>query len=66
MDNVFAVVDDYFARLRRDGRAVATTLASFAGATLLGFVRAWRDSWEYWTTTIRDTDRIGNATIVRR
>ncbi|HMZ14649.1 MAG: glycosyltransferase 87 family protein [Mycobacterium sp.] len=52
----------YFA-VRRDGRAVAVALASFAGATLLGFLLAWRDSWEYWTTTIRDTDRIGNATL---
>lgn len=52
----------YFA-VRRDGRAAVTALASFAGATLLGFLLAWRDSWEYWTTTIRDTDRIGNATL---
>lgn len=49
--------------VRRDGRAVATTLASFVGATFLGFLLAWRDSLEYWTTTIRDTDRIGNATL---
>ncbi len=49
--------------LRRDGRAVATALGSFAGATLVGFLLARRDSWEYWTTTIRDTDRIGNATL---
>ncbi|MFN8225171.1 MAG: glycosyltransferase 87 family protein [Mycobacterium sp.] len=49
--------------VRRDGRAVATTLVSFAGATFVGFLLAWRDSLEYWTTTIRDTDRIGNATL---
>ena len=49
--------------VRRDGRAVLTALMSFAGATVLGFVLAWRDSWEYWTTTIRDTDRIGTATL---
>ena len=49
--------------VRRDGRAVLTALASFVGATLVGFALAWRDSWEYWTTTIRDTDRIGTATL---
>lgn len=52
----------YFA-LRRDGRAVATALGTFAGVTLIGFVLAWHDSWEYWTTTIRDPDRIGDATL---
>jgi alpha-1,2-mannosyltransferase len=49
--------------LRRDRRAVLTALASFVGATLLGCVLAWRDSLEYWTTTVRDTDRIGTATL---
>jgi alpha-1,2-mannosyltransferase len=49
--------------VRRDGRAVLTALVSFVGATVVGFVLAWRDSWEYWTTTIRDTDRIGTATL---
>jgi alpha-1,2-mannosyltransferase len=49
--------------VRRDGRAVLTALVSFVGATLLGFVLAWRDSWEYWTRTIRDTDRIGTVTL---
>jgi alpha-1,2-mannosyltransferase len=50
----------YFA-LRRDGRAALTAVASFAGATLLGFALAWRDSLEYWTTTVRDTGRIGSV-----
>jgi alpha-1,2-mannosyltransferase len=49
--------------LRRDVRAVLVALASFAGATLLGFVLAWRDSLEYWSTTVRHTDRIGDATL---
>ncbi|MGI9124334.1 MAG: glycosyltransferase 87 family protein [Mycobacterium sp.] len=49
--------------LRRDLRAVITAGASFAVATLLGFVLAWQDSREYWTTTIRNTDRIGDATL---
>jgi alpha-1,2-mannosyltransferase len=49
--------------LRRDGRAALTALGSFAAATLAGFVLAWADSWEYWTNTVRNTDRIGAATL---
>lgn len=49
--------------LRRDGRAVLTAAASFLVATVAGFVLAWRDSWEYWSYTISDTDRIGTATL---
>jgi alpha-1,2-mannosyltransferase len=49
--------------LRRDRRAVITTLASVAAATLAGFVLAWQDSWEYWTDTVRDTSRIGSASL---
>ena len=49
--------------LRRDFRALLVTTASAAGATLLGFVLAWRDSWVYWTETLRDTERIGSATL---
>lgn len=52
----------YFA-LRRDVRALLVTSASVAAATLLGFVLAWRDSLEYWTATVRHTDRIGTATL---
>ena len=49
--------------LRRDGRAALTAVGSFAVATLAGFVLAWRDSWQYWTDTVRNTDRIGAATL---
>lgn len=49
--------------LRRDHRAALTALASFAEATLLGFVLAWNDSWEYWTHTVHHTDRIGSASL---
>src|SRR6201986_4708466 len=49
--------------LRRDNRAALTALASFAGATLLGFVLAWRDSWEDWTHTVHNTERIGGAAL---
>jgi alpha-1,2-mannosyltransferase len=48
--------------LRRDVRAVAWASASFAAATLVGFALARRDSWQYWTETVHDTDRIGTAT----
>lgn len=48
--------------LRRDGRAVAWALGTFAAATAAGFVLAWRDSWQYWTETVHDTSRIGTAT----
>jgi alpha-1,2-mannosyltransferase len=49
--------------LRRDTRAVLVTTASAVVATLAGFVFAWRDSFEYWTETVRNTDRIGTATL---
>lgn len=49
--------------LRRDTRALLVTAASAAVATLAGFALAWRDSWEYWTKTVSDTDRIGGATL---
>ena len=49
--------------LRRDGRSALTAFGSFVAAGLLGFVLAWRDSVEYWTTTVRHTDRIGSAAL---
>lgn len=49
--------------LRRDGRAALTAFGAFVGAGLLGFGLAWRDSVEYWTTTVRHTDRIGSAAL---
>jgi alpha-1,2-mannosyltransferase len=49
--------------LRRDTRALLVTAASAVVATLAGFTFAWRDSWEYWTDTVRNTDRIGTATL---
>jgi len=49
--------------LRRDRRAAVTTAASFLAATLVGFVMAWSDSWQYWTHTVSDTDRIGGASL---
>lgn len=49
--------------LRRDNRAALTSLASFVGATLVGFALAWQDSLEYWTHTLHHTDRIGEAAL---
>ncbi|BBX08518.1 polyprenol-phosphate-mannose-dependent alpha-(1-2)-phosphatidylinositol mannoside mannosyltransferase [Mycolicibacterium aichiense] len=49
--------------LRRDGRAALTAAGTFVAASLLGCALAWRDSLEYWTTTIRHTDRIGSAAL---
>jgi alpha-1,2-mannosyltransferase len=49
--------------LRRDTRALVVTAASAVVATLAGFAFAWRDSFEYWTETVRNTDRIGTATL---
>jgi alpha-1,2-mannosyltransferase len=40
-----------------------TAVASFVAATALGFLLAWADSREYWTTTVRNTDRIGSASL---
>jgi alpha-1,2-mannosyltransferase len=50
--------------LRRDTRALLVSVASAVVATAIGFLVAPRDSWEYWTETIRDTDRIGTATYL--
>ncbi|MEU0498376.1 glycosyltransferase 87 family protein [Mycobacterium sp. NPDC006124] len=50
--------------LRRDTRALLTSIASAVLATAVGFALAPRDSWEYWTQTVRDTDRIGTATYL--
>jgi len=49
--------------LRRDGRAMLTALMSFVAATAVGFVLAWQDSREYWVVTVRNTDRIGSASL---
>lgn len=47
--------------LRRDTRALLVSVGSAMFATAIGFVLAPRDSWQYWTGTIHDTDRIGTA-----
>jgi alpha-1,2-mannosyltransferase len=49
--------------LRRDTRTLLVTATSAVVATLAGFALAWRDSLEYWTETVRNTDRIGTATL---
>src|SRR5258705_9879534 len=49
--------------LRRDTRALLVAAASVVAATLVGFLLAWQDSFQYWTRTVHDTDRIGTATL---
>jgi alpha-1,2-mannosyltransferase len=49
--------------LNRDRRAVLTSLASVVAAIAAGFALAWQDSREYWTHTVRNTDRIGAASL---
>jgi len=49
--------------LRRDNRAAVVSAASFVGATLIGFALAPSDSWEYWTHTLHNTERIGKPTL---
>ncbi|OMC39784.1 alpha-(1-2)-phosphatidylinositol mannosyltransferase [Mycobacterium sp. GA-1841] len=49
--------------LRRDLHTLLRTAAAAVVATLAGFVLAWTDSIEYWTETVRNTDRIGTATL---
>jgi alpha-1,2-mannosyltransferase len=49
--------------LRRDTRTLLVTATSAVVATLAGFALAWRDSLQYWTETVRNTDRIGTATL---
>ncbi len=49
--------------LNRDRRAVLTALAAVVAAIAAGFALAWPDSREYWTHTVRNTDRIGSASL---
>jgi alpha-1,2-mannosyltransferase len=50
--------------LRRDTRALLVSVAAAILATAVGFVLAPHDSWQYWTETVHDTDRIGTATYL--
>ena len=49
--------------LRRDVRTLLRTGVAALVATLAGFALAASDSVEYWTETVRNTDRIGTATL---
>ncbi|MBR7829678.1 DUF2029 domain-containing protein [Actinospica sp. MGRD01-02] len=44
---------------RRDWRGCRNMLGGFAATTALGFAFCGRDSWQYWTSTVFDTSRIG-------
>ncbi|MBK4148286.1 glycosyltransferase family 87 protein, partial [Corynebacterium macginleyi] len=45
--------------VRREWRAFFTTLASFVAAGFLAFAANPHSSMEYWTSTLRDSERIG-------
>jgi alpha-1,2-mannosyltransferase len=49
-----------FFLVRRDYRAAAAMIASFAACTGLGFALASADSARYWTSVVFDTGRIGS------
>ena len=49
--------------LRRDTRTLITAVVSAVVATLVGMMFAWRDSLQYWTETVHDTDRIGTVSF---
>ncbi|MHB1430941.1 MAG: glycosyltransferase 87 family protein [Streptosporangiaceae bacterium] len=48
-----------FFLLRRDYRAAATAVLSFAAVTGVGFALAWHDSVRYWTAVIFQASRVG-------
>ncbi|WP_169337869.1 glycosyltransferase 87 family protein [Propionicicella superfundia] len=48
-----------FFLLRKDFRAIVVGGLAFVAAHAIGFLAAWDDSVTYWTTTLRDTSRIG-------
>jgi alpha-1,2-mannosyltransferase len=50
-----------FFLLRRDYRAAATAVGSFAAATAIGFALAGPDSVRYWTAAVFQTGRIGGS-----
>jgi alpha-1,2-mannosyltransferase len=49
-----------FFLVRRDWRAACTAAVSFAAVTAIGFVVAWRDSVQYWTSTVFQVGRAGS------
>jgi len=49
-----------FFLLRRDGRAAGLAAVSFCACAIVGFVLAWRDSVEYWTSVIFQASRAGS------
>jgi len=49
--------------LRRDTRALMMAGISAVAATLVGMIFAWKDSLQYWSETVHDTDRIGTVTF---
>ena len=44
---------------RRDWRGALSLVCGFVGATVLGFIFCPNDSWQYWTSSVFQTSRIG-------
>ncbi|MBA8922991.1 alpha-1,2-mannosyltransferase [Kutzneria viridogrisea] len=51
--------------VRRDRRAIVTTLCSFAASTAVGLLAAPVSSWRYWTNELWHTDHIGALSFPR-
>jgi alpha-1,2-mannosyltransferase len=49
--------------LRRERRAVLTALATFAASVLVAAALAPRDSWQYWSSSLFHTNRIGDTAL---
>ncbi|HEY0486041.1 MAG TPA: glycosyltransferase family 87 protein [Mycobacteriales bacterium] len=47
--------------LRREWRPAANALAAAAAATLLAAAVDWRTSWQFWTSMLWDTSRVGRS-----
>ncbi|MCW2929601.1 MAG: hypothetical protein JWM19_563 [Actinomycetia bacterium] len=50
-----------FFLVKKDYRAACVAAMSFAGCTFLGFLLAWRDSVQYWTSIIFQPGRDGSV-----
>ncbi|WP_439656654.1 glycosyltransferase 87 family protein [Lentzea sp. HUAS TT2] len=49
--------------VRRDWRAAITSMATFAGLAVTGFLLAPKDSLQYWTHSLLNPDRIGDMSL---
>ncbi|MEU0882246.1 glycosyltransferase 87 family protein [Lentzea sp. NPDC005914] len=49
--------------VKREWRAAITSMVTFAGLVLLGFLVAWKDSAQYWFHSLLNPDRIGDISL---